>query len=533
MKLRFILKTTLGLLAILACAMTLPLPAAAQAPVATSYKESKDVIANPERGLYFNEGVDGIDHSTGCWANYKPENRLTLEKLKSIRARGLSLLYLQYDLGAYREADKIESRFIDCIKTDFNNVRAAGLKVILRFAYNPRHRVNGAKSEVYEDYQENVEASGECNKIGDEANLCEAKLEKIKRQLQDEEFAGLIRGNSDVIALWQAGFLGKYGEWYYTRDDVGLKGKQNFHASAEIIKLMLDILPAPGIVQVRTPRYKCEMIKALTNTSSCEANGLTGDAKVFEERIGFYNDCFYDKDKSDGETYCNPVVEKCSDGTVVKYWRDYLAMKGMKYPVGGETCNTVRSGSWKTVLEEFSRFHWSFFSEARLNETKVGWTSISKRSDLQKYLGYRLYLKESVFKQSVMAGEKLTVQLTFSNSGWAAPFHPRDSELILREECQDLAKCGKTVPLGIKTVPLSIDIRDWLPNTSQVTTAIIDTQGLAEGSYELLLNFPDKAKDKLKLPEYYSIRLANQKDGNFHWEASTGYNRFGQVKLTK
>lgn len=528
MKPHFILHSTLSVLSILACTMFLPLKADSQAQLVTSYKSSKDVIANPDRGLYF-YGGEGIDHSNGCWANYATDSKLTFEKLVGIRARGLSLIYLQYDLGTYREKYQIESRFIDCIRTDFSNIRASGLKVILRFAYNPRHRIAATNSstEVYENYQDDVETTGECNKLGEKTNFCEASLEMIKRQLNDKEFAALIRDNGDVIAVWQAGFLGKYGEWYYTRgDDVGLNGNQNFLASAEIIKLMLRILPAPGIVQVRTPRYKCEMIKALTNTSLCPTEGLTGDAKDFEERIGFYNDCFYANDKSDGETYCNPVIELCSDGTVVKYWRNYLAREGMRYPVGGETCDSVRSDSWKGVLEEFSRFHWSFFSEARLNEKRVGWTSANKRSDLQKFLGYRLYLEKSLFKKSLTVGEKLTVELTLSNSGWAAPFQPRDAQLILRGSCQELVKC-------VKTLPLNIDIRDWFPNASQVVTVIIDTQGLNEGSYELLLNFPDKANNTLKHPEYYSIRLANQKDSNFYWEPTTGYNRFGQVKLTR
>jgi hypothetical protein len=42
----------------------------------------------------------------------------------------------------------------------------------------------------------------------EKTNLCEASLETIKRQLNDKEFAALIRDNGDVIAVWQAGFLG-------------------------------------------------------------------------------------------------------------------------------------------------------------------------------------------------------------------------------------------------------------------------------------------------------------------------------------
>src|SRR5690242_17850626 len=130
MKPHSILHPTLTVVSILACTMFLPLKADSQAQLVTSYKSSKDVIANPDRGLYF-YGGEGIDHSNGCWANYPTDSKLTFEKLVGIRARGLSLIYLQYDLGTYREKYQIESRFIDCIRTDFSNIRAAGLKVIL------------------------------------------------------------------------------------------------------------------------------------------------------------------------------------------------------------------------------------------------------------------------------------------------------------------------------------------------------------------------------------------------------------------
>src|SRR5215213_7444943 len=168
-----------------------------------TYAGSPEVVANPERELFL-YGGESVDHSSQCW---RSDQRFKdfVSSLEKAAKKQITLVYLQYDLGAFRQEDQLNNSFHQCLQKDFNEVNKHGFKVILRFAYNPR------KDGDNFDGASNV------------ANPYEASIERILKHLNDKSFHELIQKNSHLIAVWQAGFLGKYGEWYYTGSDAGVQ----------------------------------------------------------------------------------------------------------------------------------------------------------------------------------------------------------------------------------------------------------------------------------------------------------------------
>ena len=100
-----------------------------------------------------------------------------------------------------------------------------------------------------------------------------------------------------------------------------------------------------------------------------------------------------------------------------------------------------------------------------------------------------------------------------SNIGFAAPYNPRDIELIFRNNA------GKYVIKLPRQKPF--DPRLWLGGT---TTSVIGQvtlpSNMQPGTYDVLLNLPDPESSIHNRLEY-SIRLADQNT----WEAATGYNK--------
>jgi hypothetical protein len=133
-------------------------------------------------------------------------------------------------------------------------------------------------------------------------------------------------------------------------------------------------------------------------------------------------------------------------------------------------------------------------------------------NDIKRNLGYRIKLSQTQISNTAESGGNLDLQIRLINTGWAAPYNPRNVELILRSKTQ----------AGIQYIfPLNTDPRFWLPNkTIEINSSIVLPQNMPLGEYDALLNLPDSSS-KLKTRAEYSIRLANKNT----WENNTGYNK--------
>ncbi|WP_432989295.1 DUF4832 domain-containing protein [Dactylosporangium sp. CA-233914] len=414
-----------------------------------TYQADTADIANPERGFY---------HHTGdC-----DTNTFDLATLQGYRtSQQTTLVMCVFYLAAFKNAP-ISAAALAQFQRQADTVRAAGLKMILRFAYTT-------------------------STAGDDA-----PLSRVLQHL--DQLAPYLSANSDVIHVVQAGFIGAWGEWWYTQNfgDQGSVTQTDWANRKAVVDKLLSVLPANRMVEVRTPKFKRTMYGTGAVTSG-QAYGGTALA-----RIGHHNDCFL-ASADDLGTYENTAVEY-----------PYLSAETQFVPMGGETCqpNPPRS-QCPTALQELSQFHWNYLNTDYRPEVLNGWTSGGCMTTVRRSLGHRLTLTQGTYPATATAGGSLAVQFTVQNAGWAAPFNPRGLTLVLRN----------TASGAVYLKPLNADPRRWAAGTSTTVNQTVSLSGVPAGSYRLLLWLPDPQPSLANRPEY-AIRLAN----TGVWEPATGYN---------
>ena len=98
-----------------------------------TYQLSNDEIANPERGLFTQYESNAKDY-------------VALSYLRKLRSEGKTLVQLMYYLDDYRDKD-LPGGFATKLEVDLDQVREAGMKAILRFAYTAKQ--DGADAPMH------------------------------------------------------------------------------------------------------------------------------------------------------------------------------------------------------------------------------------------------------------------------------------------------------------------------------------------------------------------------------------------------
>ncbi|GAA1670019.1 hypothetical protein GCM10009745_10600 [Kribbella yunnanensis] len=413
-----------------------------------TYTASTENFANPERGFYHHTGdCDKADFSLSTLQSYRT-------------SQGISLVMCVFYLAEYKNGPIAESALAQ-LQQQLDTVRAAGLKMVLRFAYTT-------------------------STTGDDAT-------KARVLAHLDQLAPYLNSGKDVIAVVQAGLIGAWGEWYYTQNfgNAGTVSTTDWANRKAVVDKLLSVVPSSRMVQLRTPKFKRTMY---TTTPVQSADAYNGSAT---SRIGHHNDCFL-ASPDDFGTYENASVE-------YPYLQDetkYVAM-------GGETCavNAPRS-TCPTATAELAQFHWSYLNTDYEPNVLSSWNSGGCLADVTKKLGYRFRLETGTFPTSAVRGGSLPVSLSVRNDGYATPYNSRGLELVLRN-----TTTGTHYKLA-----MSSDPRRWTTGTATtVSQTLTVPSSLPTGSYQLLLNLSDPL---LSARPEYSIRLANQNT----WESSTGMN---------
>ncbi len=315
-------------------------------------------ITNPERGF-----VVDVDLINGRDFAY-------------VRAQGYTLGYAGVRLDAYRTT-ALSPVLLEALTTGFARIRAAGIKVVLRFVYNDSYDgADAPKAQIL------------------------AHLAQLRPVLHD---------NADVIAVMDAGFIGAWGEWHSSTN-----GLDNVAARNDIIAAILAALPPTRSTTVRSPLYK---VGAFT--------GQLGEAQAHSgapaSRVGHHNSCFLASDNDLG-TYPDPI----------ETWKDFVAQEGRFTPIGGETCqyNPPRSDC-PTAKAELARLHWSFLNSLYHREVIAGWRDRGCFSEIARDLGYRLELTSVTMDSKVAPGGRLTLTIRLTNTGYAAMYNARPVYLTL------------------------------------------------------------------------------------------------------
>lgn len=440
-------------------------PPPAPGTVETSFTASSAEIANPERGMYV-WAADNLLQWTQADADAKFQS-------------GYRVVYAPVRLDAHANTT-LPASVLTQLSSGFAMARRAGLKLVPRFLYNY------PASET--EYQ----------------NVKDAPLARVLGHI--DQLKPVLTANADVIAYLQAGFIGAWGEWHTSSNNLTDPGPRT-----QIRDALLAALPADRFLQLRYPAY----LMAWAPTVPSWRDGSAAS------RIGAHNDCFL-ASATDVGTYSENATERQNE-------RNYIAALSGVAPFGGETCNpadeqaAVPRTNCSDILAEGRQFNLTYLNNDYYRDIfHVRWEQQGCMAEVRRSLGYRFELATLRHTDAVTAGQSGSLLLTVRNVGWARAFNPRSVQLLLKHRTS-----GAVVRLALP----SVDPRTWLPNTtSTVSAGFTVPPGTPTGAYDVMLALPDSAAS-LASDVRFSVRPANA-DNNAKsqsWDAVLGAFRAGTV----
>ncbi|WP_375387539.1 DUF4832 domain-containing protein [uncultured Amnibacterium sp.] len=453
-----------------AVAVAVPVTAASALPArppahTVVYRASSANIANPERGFDHETDTHFVDGGKGWEA-------LTDAQLRAWRKLGDTQINRVYYLDDFAKGADLSPAFLHRLQHDFDVVERNGFTEVLRFAY-----VEGG-SDPYV------------------APFGDADLPTVLKHIH--QLTPILRRSTGLISTLQSGFVGLWGEGYYT-DHFADPATQEVSAAdwtkrRAVVAAELEALPA-RTVQVRTPLMKQEIAGTTTGTA-----GALTSAQAFRNtlaaRIGHHNDCFLASPDDFGTYLSDPISLD----------QDYLAADSRYVPVGGETCDVDPPlSAFPNAKTQMQRFHYSYLNREYNTDVLDSWGAAGIATT-ERDLGYRFQMESSTVQQ----GRTPTVSIRVRNTGWAAPYNARPARLVLVSGTHRY------------TVPIRTDVRRWVAGATTTVRAAI--RHLPAGRYHVLLSLPAVQKPTANDPRY-AIRTANVGT----WLASIGLNDLHQT----
>jgi hypothetical protein len=445
-----------------------PAPEPSPNPSATEVQfQSTDAeLPNPERGLY----VWAADELTR-WSAADADNTYR---------QGYRIVYAMVRLDGYRN-QRLPDSVLDGLRAGFAVARNAGLKVIPRMTYN-----YPASETEYRNAQD-------------------APIDRVVEHIA--QLKPVLQDNADVIAFFQAGFVGAWGEWHTSSN--GLTSPEN---RTRIRDALLGALPGERFLQLRYPPY------LLAWSPQAPTVAFDGSAA---SRVGLHNDCFLASDTDVG-TYSDDAMERTAQ-------RNYVQALSRVAPFGGETCNpaddasAVPRSSCDAILAEGRQFGLTYLNDSYHRPLfHEQWQAQGCMAQVRRSMGYRFALSSAKHAPVWAAGQPQAVSLAVRNNGWARLYNPRPTELVLKHRSS-----GTVLRLPL----VGADARQWLPGqTSNVQASVTLPADTATGEYDVHMAWPDAAAS-LRGDARYAVRPANADDANRgqNWDAALGAFRLGST----
>lgn len=407
-----------------------------------NYSISTENFTNPERG----------------WYKYsKAQSTTTFSFLSQSTLNGykntdkITLILRIYDLGAFKETP-ISEQFLTNVQTDFNTLRATGMKCVLRFRYTEDDNIDAVKSVLI-------------NHI--------------------EQLKAITVPNQDVIHVLEAGFIGKYGEWYYTSNygNAGVLSTQNTLDRKEIGLKIMELTPK-RLVMFRTPKFQQLIGGTIPITTSTAYNG------TINSRIGLHNDAFLSSN-SDSGTFINSTT-------------DYTYLDAQsKYTMCGGESNALflTKQDCPVVFNWLTRFHYNYLNFGYHPDVINLWKNNGCYDEIQRRLGYRFELVTSVLENGL-------ITLNIKNVGFSNIFNTKKVNIIYKNITTNI----------FYTFEVNTDVRKWNAGfTTQLLIPINTT--LPDGNYTTHISITEEGSNIA-----YPIRFANEGT----WDSSRGINNLNQ-----
>ncbi|KAJ3043423.1 hypothetical protein HDV00_005121 [Rhizophlyctis rosea] len=450
-------------------------------------------IYNPCRGFYSEWDFNATNPSLPTTSDYA--------KMKS---RGNSVILFVLYMEGYTEKP-IADTVLATLSSTLATIRAEGMKCVLRVAYSR---------------SENVKEK-------------DASKEWTMRHI--DQLRPIIVPNLDVICLLQAGFIGVWGEWYYSKH-YGRGDKTNtsqWQDRADILSYLLTNIPNIPIL-IRVVEYKRKFLnrpKSLAGSPS--VTGANAFTDTHEARLGYHNDAFL-SDEFDMGTWDNDKEYSC------------MVAESNWVPMMGETNAPISKERYgvENAMRRLEMEHWSLVNDAYHPEVLKEWRKGGGWDMIRNRLGYRFVLLEADFWNGpivpdggMVPGNIYTVggwnRLFLANEGWARPFEMYRVEVLLVPTSVIASQGAITGTAMGYWACTSIDIRHWGP-TATITVPPLalfipnpSPETVIPGQYEVFINICDAYQSVQSIPSYRVV-FANADLRNGAW-AKSRINRMNHV----
>ncbi len=471
-------------------------------------------LRNPERGLRTEAVIAepaGSDHYRDVahlWgrfpAGYSDERWIM--DAQRYETFGLTLVQAYCYLDRFVDGRIPEQKLQD-LQRNLDFLRRAGLKAVLRFAY-----------------EKDMD-----RKSGPTKNVILAHMDQL---------APVIRRNTDVVYVLQAGFVGAWGEWHSSAHAIEF----DHVALAEIVAKLLDILPEDRMTQVRVPKYKRWVLSEKPMDAYHTIDARSAFSNTPAARIGFHNDGFLAHNTCGGTWTEPPFFSNPGNPEF-----DYMTAESAWLPVDGELfwtdLGTPVDGLRAAIRMRLH--HYSSFSLAHSYSGHEGkpysidtWmkTPITKEqvieaklplSDgyfedadgntvprtqfdyIRDHLGYRIELREARFPDSAKPGEPVAIEVDLVNRGFSTFINPRPVYFVLIDRAGSVVHTQRTEANPRDWQPHAPDDPEFTPLTHTVKAHVTIPKGLPNGACMLGFWMPD-ASEHLQRDARYAVRAANR-----------------------
>ncbi len=418
--------------------------------VSVTFMPEATSVRNPERGFHTYASLTA------------PEFRIT-EPYSLVRS------YVRLDQWRTRD---LPQSLLDQLDAGFSGARDRGLKVILRFSYNFGPNDGGG---------------------------LDTSIRWVERHIS--QLTPVLVENADVIAVLQAGFIGRWGEWHNSTNDL-----TNDENRERVTRALLAAMPESRMIQLRSPWH----MRVTFPETFDPMQAFSGND---QSRVGFKNDCFL-AGIDDIGTYDRNNPERD---------RAYAAALGAFTVVGGETCsneydthNSRERRACDNAIAEMERFGWDYLNLDFYYEVLDSWRAQGCFDEIADRLGYRFELHGVEHEGGLLhPGETLALRLGISNTGFGKLYNPRPLQIVLRQE-----HSGQVVRMTAVE-----DARIALPLAGEDTTLPLSVTlpaNLEHGSWQVFIALPD-ASPVLADDHRYSVRLLGLRpDGTSVWTKQHG-----------
>jgi len=448
-----------------------------------TFKEYVGTIDNP-----------GIGYSRTDWYHTSLNNTLVHD------TQGALVLFF-VDLGPFsagvngtKDADgnyvegtdyDLDEAFFTALRGTFENCRKGGSTIALRFRYDENGKTNPEPKT----------------------------FEQVLRHIRQIKDSGLLEEYKDILMFVESGFVGAWGEQH--------SGKYtSLEYKAKLLQAMLDCVPAPIPVTVRTP----DIFAKYVGITRAELADYVCKEGTDEYRVGLYDDGYMGSD-SDLGTYANREGETT-----------WLGKQTLASYFGGEFSGNLdwakKYDTYKpeNCLPEMYKTHLSYIN-GNIYQLYKDYT-FDKKLDVAGYdnsayygqnvwqfirdhLGYRFVLKNSKIKKTVLQGNTLDVSFTLVNNGFANPVKQQNCEILLEKD-------GNFVSCAV-----DVDPTKWYSGKTITETLQIKLPAfLQEGKWNVYFKSSIGNKDMTQFA-MRSIRFANEDI----WNESLGANYLGSFTV--